>query len=215
MTRNLDSLGAVNFSDSDIEILQEERCHDGFFKLDRVKLRHRKFDGEWSGDVHREIIRRKDAVGILVYDPDLDAICLVQQFRSAVMGLVDSPWPYELVAGLIDKDGESEEDVARRELQEEAGVKAAYLEKINCYWLSIGGSNERMHLYGALASLEDIGGIHGVEGETEDILTLVVSREEARKWAFERMESNASSIIALQWLETERHRLASIWQNCQ
>lgn len=212
MTKKLDKLGGVKFSRSDVKIIENKRCYEGFFKLDRVELKHRLFDGDWSRPVFREIIQRKDAVGVLVYDPGLDAICLVQQFRSAVMGKMESPWLYELVAGLIDKEGESIEDVVRRELHEEAAVTPQYLEKINSYWMSPGGSNERMHLYLALANLENAGGNHGVESESEDILALVVSRQEARAWAFERMESNASSIIALQWLENERERLAKIWQ---
>jgi len=136
MTKKIDKLGEVKFSKSDIEIIENKRCYDGFFKLDRVELKHRLFNGGWSKPVFRETIQRKDAVGILVYDPDMDAICLVQQFRSAIMDKVESPWPYELVAGLIDKEGESIEEVVRRELQEEAGITPCYLERINSYWMS-------------------------------------------------------------------------------
>ena len=59
---------------------------------------------------------------------------------------------------------------------------------------------------------EQVGGNEGVESVAEDILALVVSRQDARDWAFKRMASNASSIIALQWLENERERLAKLWQ---
>ncbi len=214
MTKKLDKMGKITFKKSDVEIVGSSRRYDGFFKLDRVELKHRLFNGHWSEPVFREIIQRKDAVGVLVYDPDLDAICLVQQFRSAIMDKVESPWPYELVVGLVDKEGESIEEVAFRELYEEAGVVPQYLEKINTYWMSLGGSNERMHVYLALANLQDAGGYHGLESESEDILALIVSREDARSWAFDRMESNASSIIALQWLENERERLAKVWQGC-
>ncbi|MEQ9021701.1 MAG: NUDIX domain-containing protein, partial [Pseudomonadales bacterium] len=161
----------------------------------------------------REVIHRKNAVGVLAYDPDLDAVCLVQQFRCTILGLSPSPWAYELIAGLIDRPGETETEVAVRESREEAGLTVDYLEKINSYWVSIGGSNERMSLYLGLTSLENVGGIHGAEDESEDIRALVVAREEAEQWAFTSGQSNAACIIAMQWLKNERHRLQSIWQN--
>ena len=216
MTRKLDSLEKnldFAFDSSDVEVLETSTCYDGFFKLDRVQLKHRKFDGGWSEKIYREVIHRKNAVGVLAYDPDLDAVCLVQQFRCAILGLAESPWAFEVIAGLMDKEGEEEKQVLIRESREEAGLNFDYIEKINSYWLSIGGSNERMSLYIGLTSLENVGGIHGVEDESEDIRALVVAREEAENWAFESGQSNATCIIALQWLKNERHRLQSIWQN--
>lgn len=216
MSRRLDSLSEqqdFSLATDDVQVFETEHCHDGFFKLDRVRLRHRKFDGDWTGEIVREVIHRKNAVGVLAYDPDLDAVCLVQQFRCTILGLSSSPWAYELIAGLMDKPDEKETEVAVRESREEAGLTVDYLEKINSYWVSIGGSNERMSLYLGLASLENVGGIHGAEDESEDIRALVVAREEAERWAFTSGESNAACIIALQWLKNERHRLQSIWQN--
>lgn len=216
MARKLDSLeehlGSA-FDCSDVDVLETQNCYDGFFQLDRLQLKHRKFNGGWSEKIYREVVHRKNAVGILAYDPDLDAVCLIQQFRCAILGLSESPWAVELIAGLMDKEGEDEQQVVIRESREEAGLTLDYVEKINSYWLSIGGSNERMSLYVGLASLENVGGIHGVEDESEDIRALVVAREEAEKWAFESGQSNATCIIALQWLKNERHRLQFIWQN--
>jgi len=216
MSRKLDSLDEqqhVSLTASDVEVLEKQHCYDGFFKLDRIRLRHRKFNGEWSEEIIREVIHRKNAVGVLVYDPDLDAVCLVQQFRCATLGLSSSPWAYELIAGLMDKPGEPETEVAVRESREEAGLSVDYLEKINSYWVSIGGSNERMNLYIGLSTLDEVGGIHGAEDESEDIRALVVAREEAEHWAFNSGQANATCIIALQWLKNERHRLQSVWQN--
>ena len=216
MSRKLDSLEKQldsSFGSSDVEVLETQNCYDGFFRLDRVRLKHRKFNGDWSDEIYREVIHRKNAVGVLVYDPELDAVCLIQQFRCAILGLSESPWAFELIAGLMDKEGEEETEVVIRESREEAGLNLDYVEKINSYWLSIGGSNERMSLYIGLASLKNVGGIHGVEDESEDIRAWVVAREEAESWAFESGQSNATCIIALQWLKNERHRLQSIWQN--
>lgn len=212
MPKQLDKIDGSPFGRSDIDVVEETSCYRGFLKLDRIRLRHRLFGGGWSSIINREIVRRKEAVAVLIYDPDLDAVCLVQQFRAALMDKQASPWPYELVAGLVDKEGESLEETVRREMLEECGVSPMYLEKINAYWMSVGSSDERMHLYVALAHLQNTSGHYGEESESEDIKALVVSREDANCWAFERMESNASSIIALQWLENERERLAELWQ---
>ena len=131
------------------------------------------------------------------------------------MGRLESPWILELVAGLIDKQGESEEQVARRELMEEAGIAPGYLCKINEYWMSPGASTEKMHLFVALAPLAEVEGVYGLASESEDIRALVVPRATANSWAFERMEANASSLIALQWLNVNLSELKQQWAACQ
>ena len=49
-----------------------------------------------------------------------DEVVLVEQIRIAAYDVSESPWLLEMVAGMIE-EGESVEDVARREALEEAG----------------------------------------------------------------------------------------------
>lgn len=105
----------------DVELVQREECFRGFYRLDRLRLRHRQFDGSMGREISRELFVRHDAVCVLPYDPQRDCVVLIEQFRVGAMQKLANPWLLELVAGLIDKD-EQPEEVAHREAMEEAGL---------------------------------------------------------------------------------------------
>src|SRR5690606_12614176 len=163
-------------SADDVQILQREQCFSGFYRLDRLQLRHRLFNGEMGAQIERELFVRHDAVCVLPYDPQRDEVVLIEQFRVGAMGKTDNPWLVELVAGLIDKD-EVPEEVAHREAQEEAGLEFRALWPMTKYFPSPGGSNEFVHLYLGRCETNGVGGLHGLEEEAEDIRVTV--------WAFE------------------------------
>ena len=109
----------ANATPNIVDILQSETCFEGFYKLDRLVLRHELFAGGMSRAISRELFVRHDAVCVLPYDPQRDEVVLIEQFRVGAIGKTTNPWLVELVAGLIDKD-EQPEEVAHREAQEEA-----------------------------------------------------------------------------------------------
>jgi ADP-ribose pyrophosphatase len=198
-----------------VEILDRENGYQGFYRLERLRLRHRKFSGGWSEPLNRELMVRRDAAGVLLYDPALDAVALIEQFR---VGAVDrsaaehgSPWLFELVAGLIDA-GETPEDVARREAIEEAGCEVLALEPVFRLFSSPGGSNEFIHIYCGRADLRDAGGIYGLPEEHEDIRAHVVEFAAAVELMERGMLCNSHTIIAMQWLQLNRERLRATWR---
>ncbi|HDZ38789.1 MAG TPA: NUDIX domain-containing protein, partial [Marinobacter sp.] len=142
----------------------------------------------------------------LPYDPERDEIVLLEQFRLGALGRVQSPWLLELVAGM-NEVGETNEDVAQREGQEEAGLTFSTLEKICGYLVSPGGTTEMIHLYYGRVSTEFAGGLYGLEHEHEDIRAHVVSADEAIDMISDGRINNAAAIIAIQWLQLNRPRL--------
>ena len=88
--------------------------------MELYRFRHRLFNGEMSGEIKREIFERGHAAVLLPYDPVRDEVVLVEQVRIAAYDTSETPWLLEMVAGMIE-EGESVEDVARREALEEAG----------------------------------------------------------------------------------------------
>jgi ADP-ribose pyrophosphatase len=70
-------------------------------------------------------------------------LVLVRQYRYAVDELV-----WELPAGRIDP-GETPEQGARRELEEEVGLRPAFLEPLLVFWTTPGFCDEVMHLFRA------------------------------------------------------------------
>ena len=74
----------------------------------------------------------------------------------------------EIVAGIIE-EGELPEDVARRESREEAGAAIGALLPIYRYMVSPGGASESVQVYCGRVDSKDLGGIHGLPEENEDI----------------------------------------------
>jgi ADP-ribose pyrophosphatase len=198
------------FRRTDVEILDDELAFDGFWQLRVKTLRHRCFAGGWSEPMRREVHCRGNAVGVLLYDPVLDAVGLVEQFRVGALEDAQTPWLFELVAGLIEP-GETPPDVAIREVQEEAGCRVDTLEAIAEYYSSPGGSDEYFYLYCARADLSDVDELHGVEHEHEDIRLHVLDRETLERRRGEGRCNNAHTLLALHWLEQHRPRLREEW----
>jgi ADP-ribose pyrophosphatase len=198
------------FTREDVTIASEKIVYDGFFKVRKLQLSHSKFAGDQSSVMTRELVMRKEAAGVLLYDPQLDAVALIEQFRIGALDRGDSPWLLELVAGLIDTD-ESPAEVARREAQEEAGCEVLAMEPVLNYFPSPGGSDEYFYLFCGRADLRDAGGIHGLPEEHEDIRVHVVTFAAALELLNRGELCNAQTIIAMLWLQLNRQRLREQW----
>jgi len=193
-----------------IELLSNETVLDGFFKMNRYRLRHSSFRGGWCNEMVRERIERLAAVSVLLYDPALDRLVLVEQFRVGLMGTVDPPWSLETVSGFCDREHELPEQVARREVVEETGCTLKALTHIGEFFVSPGMSVERINLYCGWVDAADAGGVYGLEHEGEEMRVVTLSRDEAHAELFGRLNST-SVIMALQWLEANRARLLEEW----
>jgi len=194
-----------------VEIVERANCFKGFYKLDKVHLRHELFAGGMSREISRELFVRHDAVCVLPYDPLRDEVVLIEQFRVGALGKVDNPWLIEMVAGLIDREEELE-DVAHREAQEEAGLAIGALWPITRYFPSPGGSDEYVHLYLGRCTSEGAGGLHGLEEEAEDIRVRVWSFDDAMQAVRDGQICNAATIISLQWLALNKDEVRGMWK---
>jgi ADP-ribose pyrophosphatase len=194
----------------DVQVLERETCFSGFYKLERLRLRHRQFDGDMGPELNRELFVRHDAVCVLPYDPQRDCVVLIEQFRVGALSKSANPWLLELVAGLIDKD-EQPEEVARREALEEANLPLSSLWPITQYYPSPGGSSERVHLFIGRCDSEGAGGVYGLAEEGEDIRVHVWPLEDALDAVKDGRIDNAASIIALQWLALNRVEVRGLW----
>lgn len=202
---------AVTFSKNDVEIIARESLYRGFFSLDLYRFRHRLFNGEMSGEVRRVIFERGHAAVLLPFDPVRDEVVLVEQIRIAAYDTSASPWLLEMVAGMIE-EGESVEDVARREAMEEAGLDVGRTRPVLSYLASPGGTSERLSILVGEVDATTASGIHGLADENEDIRVHVVSREQAYQWVEEGLIDNAASVIALQWLQLHYQDLRHEWK---
>ncbi len=195
---------------TDVEVLAKETVFQGYFRVDRYRLRHRTFAGGWSEEMVREVFERGHAVVVLLYDPDRDAVALIEQFRPGAYAAGWHPWLMECVAGIIE-DGEDPDDVARRETKEEAGAEPTDMIHIGDYLVTAGGSSESCKLYCARVDSSTISGLHGLAHEGEDIRVEVVSAAEALAMVRDGRVNNAMAALAIQWLTLDKDALRKRW----
>ncbi len=194
------------FTREDVEVIEEKVVFDGFFKMHELTLRHKLFAGGWTANLKREVFHRGEASAAILYDPRNDLIGLIEQFR---MGAIDSqygPWCLEAVAGMLE-EGETPEQLIRRELNEEAGILDAELVHISSYYSTPGGCSEKIHLYCALCDLKTAGGIHGLDAENEDICLHIYPAESVFAVMLDSRMNNAATLLGLQWLQINRKSL--------
>lgn len=194
------------FGRQDVEIISRKSTYRGFFSMEKLRLRHRLFSGGWSAELNRELFRRGNAVGVLLYDPLHGLVALVEQFRVGALSDARGPWQLEVVAGMVN-EGESGETCARRELLEEAGIAEVKLKRICEYLVSPGGTDETHELWCAMTDLRGKGGIFGQTNEHEDIMLQVMPVADAIAELTSGRANNAATCICLQWLQLNRSRL--------
>ena len=199
-----------SFNKSDVTILDQTTVFQGFFRVDSYKVKHKLFNGGWSTEVKRELFERGHAVIVLPYDVKNDSLVLIEQFRIGALQNPNGPWLLEAIAGMIEP-GETLEQVAMRESEEEAGLKLTEFWPMLSYQSSPGGSTERIYL--VLARLKDAveSGVYGLASEQEDIKVHSLSRQAAMQLLQAGKIDNAATVIALQWLALNLEEIKARW----
>ena len=200
------------FKHDDYRIINKSRLFQGYFAIDKYEIQHRLFDGGWSNTFQRELFERGHAVAVVLYDPDRDETVLLEQFRVGALTSERSPWMIEVVAGIVD-EGETPEEVAIREVKEEAGLEINKVEYVTKFYTTPGGSSESIVLYCARVSTNNVGGVHGLEHEHEDIRVFTMAMDEVEEKLSEGYFENASAMLAMQWLVMNKERLQRTWLN--
>jgi ADP-ribose pyrophosphatase len=192
---------------ADIDLRSREVIGRGWGKIERFIFRHRRFDGEWSREITRDVYTIAEVVNVLPYDPALDAVVLIEQFRTCGLVWGEATWLFEAVAGIRD-EGETPEEVARREAEEEAGCSVTSVHPVTSVWSSPGGYGERAHLFIGMGDFSSVGGLHGLAEEDEDIRAVLVSLAEAHAAIQDGRIVDAKTILLIQWLMLNRQNLA-------
>ena len=182
------------------QLVQHQTLFEKYFRLDEYSVSHELYAGGSSPVFTREIFERGSVVAVLPYDAERRTVVLIEQFRAGAIEDPQGPWLIESVAGVIEP-GESKEQVALRECEEEADCSIQRLELISEYYVSPGGTSEYCSLYCGLVDSDGVAGIHGLAHENEDIKVMVVDAAEAFTWVRQGRIRSSATIIALQWLQ--------------
>jgi ADP-ribose pyrophosphatase len=94
-----------------------------------------------GGSAQRDVVRHPGAVGVLALD-DQGRVLLIRQYRHPVGQLL-----WEPPAGLLDEPGEDPLTAAKRELHEEAHVRAERWDVLLDIFTSPGMSSEAVRMY--------------------------------------------------------------------
>lgn len=189
----------------DFKIKQKERLYQGFFAMDRYSVEHERFDGG-KLEITRENMERGDAAAMLLYDPDIDEVLLLEQFRIGPAARADNPWLVEIVAGIIDQ-GESPEACVIRESQEEAGFLPYETRFLGRYYTTPGACSERIDLFlGLVYKNSPVSDGGGCDDEQEDIRRFWVTRQQALNMLDEGKIASGAPMLAL--------LLTFGWQGC-
>jgi ADP-ribose pyrophosphatase len=199
-------------SHPDLRIVAHEVAFRRHLRLDVFRFQNRLYSGEWSGERVHDVVRRGAAVAVLLYDPDREAVVLVEQFRLPPLLAGYSPWVVEVVAGLVDHADESEEEVGRRETIEEAGVEpVGELIPIQRYVPMPGSSDETVMLFCGRVDASGASGVHGLADEHEDIRVVVKTMAELEAMLDAGQIETGHTLICLYWLLRHRDQLRQRW----
>jgi ADP-ribose pyrophosphatase len=193
-----------------VELIDKRTVFEGHFQIERYHLRHTLHAGGMSETLSRELFERGQVAAVLPVDPVRDEVILIEQFRIGPYAVGWDPWLLEGVAGIIE-DGESPEDVARRETREEAGCEITDLVPVMRYISSPGACSETVALFCGRVDSSGAGGVHGLADEGEDIKVLVYPVAKAIGLLDSGQIVNAKTIIALQWLALNYADLKQRW----
>lgn len=205
-------MNSINsFTRKDVELINVKTVCKSYYRIDQYQLKHRLFKGGWSPDIYRDVYERGSAIVCLPYDPVLDRVILIEQFRTGAYAEgAEDCWLVEAVAGIIEV-GEKLEDVVHREAAEEAGCALHDLKYVGDYYATPGGCSEKLTVYIGHTDSEGIGGIHGVDEEDEDIRVFSTSFDEAMDLLDKGKISNIALVVALQWLALNKQDLRKSW----
>jgi ADP-ribose pyrophosphatase len=139
--------------------------------------------------ITRDYVDHTGAVGVFAIDDD-DRVFLIKQYRHPI-GHRD----WEIPAGLLDEDGESPLDAAKRELAEEADLVASEWAVLTEFWTTPGGSDEAIRVYLA-RGLSAAPEAFAREAEEADMQTTWVPLDELVEAVLARRLANAPLMIA-------------------
>jgi len=188
-----------------VTVHNSRRVFDAFFKIDEAEVSFERFDGRMSPRVKRLCFERGDSVAAVIYNRDTQKALFANQFKYPTYAKGPG-WIMETVAGILEP-GETPESATRREVLEELGYEVEKLEPIASFYVSPGGSSERIHLFYAEisnAGKRSEGG--GLQSEGEDIETVQLSMKELEHLMSGGQVQDAKTIIAIQWLQRKLDR---------
>jgi GDP-mannose pyrophosphatase NudK len=188
-----------------IQILDKQTLSDKKYPLKYITFEKPDAEGEFH-NLEKEVYFRPDAVAVLLVDDKQKKLLLTKQFRlPTFLNGSDSGYLIEVCAGLID-EGETPEQTARREVEEETGYQIDELTKIAGAYTSPASATEFLHLFtAAYQSKKDHSKTWGLKAEGESIELMEMGFDEAEEKLKQGEFRDIKTILLLQYFFMNRH----------
>lgn len=132
-----------------------------------------------------DIVRHPGASCVVPIEND-GRVLLIRQYRHAAGGTI-----WEVPAGKL--EGDTPEECAAKELEEEAGRRAGRLERLGEIWTTPGFTDEKIHLFAAFDLVE----VPHAREEHEVIEVVPMALEDALDLVWRGELTDAKSALAL------------------
>lgn len=191
-----------------VRTLSRGQPFTGYFGVEQRVLTHALHQGGQTVQMTREAFLMGDAAVLLPWDPVRDRVLVIEQFRFAPSLRGDpQPWLLEPIAGRVDV-GETPEAAILREAQEEAALTINRLIPAFHAYPSPGAVCEFLYQYVGITDLPDgIEGIHGLDGEAEDIRGHLLDRAHLSALVDKGQISNGPLATLSLWLDARADRI--------
>ncbi len=185
-----------------VNVTRKQRIFNDFFKVDEAYLSYQQLDGQMSQAFRQLVFERGDSVAVLLWNKDTERVILIKQFRYATYEKGPG-WIIEVIAGKLE-ESEIPEEAVRREVLEEVGYSVDELTYISTFYVSPGGTSERIILYYTEVSMRDkVAEGGGLVTEHEDIELVEYTLSDLWVMLKSGHIVDAKTLIAVQWLKNK------------
>lgn len=178
-----------------VKNVKSQTLSDGFGLVQRHSFELRRRNGEWQHQV-RETYDRGDGAAVLLCNFAAGSVVLIRQFRYPAYYRGENPFVIEVCAGKL--EGDDPEKCARKEAEEETGLRVGKLKKAYAAIMSPGSVTERLTLF--VGEIDgEVGSGGGLHDEGEDIEILHLPFPQAMEMVDRGEISDAKTVLLLQY----------------
>lgn len=185
-----------------VTIERQDTSFDSFRKVVTYAYRE-----DQSGNrATRELVSGSHAVAVVTFDPVLQKLVMIRQFRLGAQLGTGKGMTIEIPAGMID-EGESPLETAKRELIEETGLTANRIELLCQFLTTPGVTDEVLHLFYAEVDASNLTKEAGLASETEQTFPFLLTVDDALEAMDENRIYNGIVMVGLMWFARNRSKL--------
>ena len=202
-------------------IIKAERVHDGYLKVDKVTVDN---DGQ---PVTNNVATAKDGVIVVLYDPKVDKVLLIEEVRPAIaLHAQNNPQLYtaatrpsgRLISCVLGgaKPGQSFAAAARQEAAEESGSEVTRLKKGARFFPCASVMSSYVDIYVAEIDVAKVknGDQHGIAREGEAMTNRVYTITQLNRLINQKSlqkSLDATSYRAVDWFLKNRETIRKNW----